>query len=297
MCSKLSKAHFNFTSFLKFNLGRGTSIDTRVHVLRSEKMNFKTAFHVHLQFWIVTQVLAEGSLRCEDLINRFKYPDPQLQKRILLLHFDYINQSNLINVLEHFTRLRDLHSKSPYFSAQVILVNIIAVAFNASLASLTDFPWHCYRQHRNISRIMINAHLAAVKNTSSALLPMGDIGFNFAYCAHRKLKAGGVEMLKLFGDSADFAVWTCLILSLAMTTILVKRVVAKDFSEVLITISSVLLSSGISGNNGNSKLFLLWVFVCMVFVTYFSGSLTSVLIHPPPDDRFTTIEELHAHNY
>lgn len=41
----------------------------------------------------------------------------------------------------------------------------------------------------------------------------------------------------------------------------------------------------------------MWTFVCLIFVTYYSGSLTSVVIRPPPDDRFTTIEELRENNY
>lgn len=206
----------------------------------------KVTFQELLELWIVIQTLADGTLPCTDLINRLKYPNPQFKDRILLLHFDYINQGDLIDALENFTRLRDLHNNPPFFASQVILVNAIAIAFNASLTSLTDFPWQCYGQQRNFSKIMINAHLVAIENPSSALIPMADIGFNFAYCAHRKQKAGGMEMVKIFGDSADFRVWTCLLLTLVATTTLVKHGTVKDFSEVMLTISSVLLSPGMS---------------------------------------------------
>lgn len=70
-----------------------------------------------------------------------------------------------------------------------------------------------------------------------------------------------------------------------------------DLLAVVLTISSVLISPVISGACGTHKLFLMWAFVCLGFVTYFSGSLTSVMIRPPPDDRFTRIEQLLENNY
>lgn len=262
-----------------------------------QKIMLKLAAHVLLHVLVITRMSLAGSpLVCEDLINRLKYPKQLSSERNLLFRYDYINQSHMIHVLESHTRLRDLHNRPPFFAPLIILAKTLATAYNATLASATNFPENCYKK-RDIPVLLFFGRLTEIGNTSLALLPMEDMGYNFLYCQHRKHHVRSMDMLGIFGDSADFSVWICLTFSLLLITIIMKCKTGRKFSDVLLFTSAVLLSSGSPGVRINSKLFLLWTFTCLVFVTYYSSSLTSVVINPPPDERITNIEELHANQY
>lgn len=60
---------------------------------------------------------------------------------------------------------------------------------------------------------------------------------------------------------------------------------------------SVLMSPGLTGAPSYSELFSLWMPVCLLFITFFSGSLINVVISPSPDSRFVRFEDLQRHNY
>lgn len=213
--------------------------------------------HVLLQLLMVAPAMPAGQLHCKEIISRLKFPSQQSEKRIILLHFGFINQSYVNIVLENYSQIRDLHNNQPSFASYVILANFVAVAYNASLESLTDYPANCYDNRRIISEINFISKLGVIKNPTSALIPVGNTGFNFAYCQRSQQQMGNLMVLKIFRGSADFPVWICVTTSLILTTILIKLEAGKEFSEAMLTISSVLISPGMSGTCANSKLFLL----------------------------------------
>lgn len=129
------------------------------------------------------------------------------------------------------------------------------------------------------------------------MLLMGEDGFNFVYCQRPKHLERNLEVLEILQSSADYAVWICLAVILLMTTWLIKHGIEKDFSDIMLTISFVLISPRMSGTCGDSKLFLLLTFVCLVFVTFYSGELVSVMIKPAAEERIASFEKFRENNY
>lgn len=105
--------------------------------------------------------------------------------------------------------------------------------------------------------------------------------------------------LEIFRNTADPFVWLCLGISLPATSILVKASCSKNFSwgSVLLATLSALICPGTAGLPGHSKLFQLWMFASVIFVTDYSGCLTSAVTSPSPEKRLENVADLWEANY
>lgn len=207
-------------------------------------------------------------------------------------------------VLKKYPGLREFHTKPPFYATHVHLSTLVAGAFNATLFSVVSLTPKCLESLQNVPRFSLIFPLRMIKNFYSAtsiitpaLVPMVHSAFNFAYCCVRKKQQENVSPLEIFKSTADCSVWLSLLFSWILTGILMKVGTGRDYMSVILTTLSAILCPGLSGEGSRSKLFILWTFVCLLFVNYYSGSLTSVVISPAPDIRMTKVSELSENDY
>lgn len=243
-----------------------------------------------------------------------EFNNSQLTKarNILLVESEWFHQKILDKILQTFPQTRDFSRIHGDFDAYAkyapffFLLNIIAEAINATLVMPSGFRKICSDAPCNISATdyimsagtMYNfTSQFHTSNVKSTFLSLVDDKFNFAYCQHRKRKGDSMSAFGIFGGTADPFVWLFLVLSIIFTSVVVKGEISKEFSLIILGALSVLLSPGAAGLKSTSKLFVIWMFTSLVFVTYYSGSLTSLVTSPSPDLRITKMEELFTNNY
>lgn len=236
---------------------------------------------------------------------------------ILLLDFMWIDQTTIIKVLLKHARLRDIHrafvknemdNQVLVISPIVVFANLVAEAHNMTLVSTTGIPISCfikssnpilsfYVEAQNLRNKIFKLHSNHI-SLSYGLLPLIDHASNFFYCGTRK-RQENLFPLAIFKNTADKFVWTCLGISLLTTAIMVKANFSGKSSSafVLLRTLSAILCSGTSSVRPNSKLFQLWMFVSLIFVTFYSGCLTSAVTSPEPVERLKHIKDLLEANY
>lgn len=76
--------------------------------------------------------------------------------------------------------------------------------------------------------------------------------------------------------------------------------VGKMSASIFMVTLSGIVSAGVAVKSKHlqrSRLLILWLYFCLIFATYFSGSLTSVVISPPKEYRMTKTSDLFQRNY
>lgn len=231
------------------------------------------------------------------------------------LVFDYfvVNQSLIKMIQNNYSRIRDYHNEPPLDGPMIYMSNIIAKAVNLTLVSSVGI---------NSSEIFKLPRVMPTRFPQSAVQASEDAGklqqkwviiqddpiqFNFLYCDHRHKPAQHFSIVELFASSADEAVWACLFASIAAISLLLRVSVDPENGTVTIerkllimAIVSALLSPGTSSQTPRLKyslLFALWMCVCLIFVTYWTGAFTSEIISPAREARMTKLEELAEANY
>lgn len=266
-------------------------------------------------FEIVVIILSQASLEtlsllsCRNLEEAFATHSNYISShasRILLIQHPWVTQTDITETLQHYSQLRDIHrgtlvQKHKILSSlEVLYYNLVAVTLNATLIPSTSLPDNCIPGNWRVSKIIYPVTVSSIKRlfekNASHVTLTSHISLNFAYCRIRQ-KQGSSSSLVIFRNTADYFVWLSLAMSIIATSALVKASFSIDFSLSILTTSSVLLSPGVSGTTHRSKLFLLWMFVSLLFLTYYTGSLTSVVMKPSPDKHLSTIQELEDHNY
>lgn len=235
------------------------------------------------------------------------------ERRIIIMESPLVNHNQVNLVLSNYTKFRDYSNNPPAMAPWVVLSYLIATSWNASLVSpasmlgnadnsiinstsckvsklrfrVTEEEELCEKYFRNCTQEGRKQN----DKTSAAIIQMDASWNNFAYCSRPRKELGSLSPLELFQITAGSSVWICLGLCLVLISILIKD--KHDYSYKIITTLSVLISPGMSGTlSSNSKLFILWTFVCLLWTTFYSGLLTSVVISPGPEIRLNTISEL-----
>lgn len=224
-----------------------------------------------------------------------------------LIDHPAIYESMLTKILQNYTKLRDFHNDPPDFGMGVHLCNLLATRFNASLVPISDFKANSSKNNIKIYPFsFIDKVATAFHNQSSKnlILPsvfeVEPISYNFVYCSTiKKVEHEKFSLLTSLLSPADTTTWICLFVAIALVTFLVQREDKHaDGWYTLITTISVLISPGMSGEiRSKSFLFLAWMCGCLVFITYYSGDLTSLVICPVPEMRVATFEQLVKNNF
>lgn len=237
-------------------------------------------------------------LNTTDILALFPTPP----EKIVLLEYLIVNQSYVPNILDNYPRLRDYHKSPPYWGPYVNLAGIVATSINASLASAFNVCSKAVQMFPVISPGLFSNHWRIL---SSRKIMEEPIQYNFAYC-DRPREVEKETIYAMFRKSADLSVWICLIGSITLIIIIVKVKIEHGSciflgkESIIMATMTALLSPGLSAQPRiaqYSMLFSLWMYICLIFVTYYGGSVTSEIISPTPEKRMTTFDELFRNNY
>lgn len=229
----------------------------------------------------------------------------------LIVDYFYMNQPGINEVMANYSRLRDLHTSPPYFAAHVHMNLVLADALNASLVAHSNL----ISDYQNCSNKIISKFLFQIpgkfvhelqaffwKSKSAKFIPVDAMSLNFVYCDKPKKSKQSPFQFNTFLNTADTYVWLCLLAAifcisgvLSIGSHFDKTKYQLSICESTLTTLSALLSPGISATVGtlhHSGIFTLWTCVCLVFVTFYSGFLTSVVISPVPENTMKQLGDL-----
>lgn len=225
---------------------------------------------------------------------------------ILLLDFNFFTQRHLKIASENYPRLRDFYSSPPLTAPLIHHALFIAAAINATLVSTTNFkestasiPTLYYIKYgTELLDIYDKVKYENGKAVNLFFVSRFSLPWNYVFCDFKHLESP--SPLKVFESTADSFVWLCLGSSLITLTFVIRTSPKKLNFSVFMPALSSLLTPGVeitSTSLRHSYLFNLWMFTSFVFLTYFSGRLTSVVISPSREYRMTKIAHLRENNY
>lgn len=227
-------------------------------------------------------------------------------RRFIFFEYFHLDQIYIDRILRNFSKLRDFHNDPPYLGPLVQLVQFVASAINATILSSRSVKkgcnpeviWHIPKFYSAFGSQLIDAFVGLNK---PLLIQVDSNFFNFNFCQRQgKDASNNISPLEIFRSTAESKVWLCLGASLILTTYLVRLQVGKNNSSVLLATLSALLSVGVTGDSRllrRSWLITLWAGVSLIFVTFYSGSLTSVVMSPTKENRMSKLIHLVQNNY
>lgn len=247
-------------------------------------------------------------------------------RNILLLELLYYDQAFLENVQKVFPQLRDFHHSPPSMAPLIHIALILAETLNSTLISTQEFPEHTRSEDKFMQKHPwifpylhdfdeYNSTIGFIYHKSHEIIPDQFATFvrvethlyNFVYCStidstSRKRGHTKQTLITSFFSAADLSTWLCLLSSLLSVSI-ISSISPKQIQTpaVLLTLSA-LITTGLSNirkdsNVGNSGLFVLWTYACLLFSFFYSGSITSQLVKPSQDQGLTLISQLENLNY
>lgn len=229
----------------------------------------------------------------------------------------------LLNAQKNFSEFRKYYllpenEKSIKQYPSIIASHIVATALNATLVGTTDEK-SCSQEckmhsptirtstssivSKDISDIafykfvVFYKHSKTTKQTEvpSFIQLTSDIE-TFVYCDVPKKIQASLWSFSLFIDSHGTSTWVCLCVS----GFLVICILSHNSRVSNVTLSTIgsLFSFGITPPSDNiSGLFLVWMVACMILGCLYTGSVSSKLISPDPDDVIRKLSELRNHNF
>lgn len=231
--------------------------------------------------------------------------------QIILAKFTFAGPSGWNNILRNYPKIRDFHHNPPYLAPLFHFNNFIAESINFTLLSEFDAKSNCSegtlstlpRIHSMVRahqlRELYNESLSRIKVKPSAVQRYPQ-PFSFTYCDHPRREFDTLSPLIIFQNTADILIWFCMLASILLVGIFVKRLSGPTNSPTLLVALSSLVSGGVSISSKSLKrswLLTTWMYACIILVTYFSGHLTSHVISPSPEFRFSNLNDLMANNY
>lgn len=133
------------------------------------------------------------------------------------------------------------------------------------------------------------------------LIGRSPVSWNFVYCSFREGMRGVEWDFTIFLKPFGRWVWLITITSLILISLLAFPKKTRYSSlRVILSSISVLISPGMSAlpkKWDRSLLFTLWMLVCYVVVTFYSGHITSNVISPSPEMTLKSIFELEDAKY
>lgn len=239
------------------------------------------------------------------------------ETRILIYSYITTDQSHIDLILNKYQSRRDIHGSLTYpaFIPKVLVANIIASIYNATLVSAygKNICPADLAMHPTIYPAVYGASVLDFwSNQDNNLVPqrlisavqIEHISYNFAYCAVPKMESEMLNCLQFF----TWDVWTWLVVSIFGVSIFSGLSVVSSGSgikltqgSILLGALSVLLTPGLaSGQNDRSKssnLFAMWMFCSLILVTYYTGAFTSEVIKPPEHERMARMAHLVEQNF
>lgn len=230
---------------------------------------------------------------------------------VLLLDHHYLPQELVLQTLKNYSRLRDFHKNPPLRGPLIHHAYFIASAMNATLiATRTLNGSRCPNEHSNMPTFYYQIYgveledayrrIRKIEGTRSFETLRFPVPWNFVICHHPRQEQQNLSPMEIFKTRMDASTWSCLGISLLLISVLISLKTGSTGSPVIMTLLASLLNPGISAVSRilqRSWLFNLWLYSSLVFITYFSGSLTSTVISPSKEVRITNLVQLADNNY
>lgn len=286
----------------------------------------KLANSVFLVFWPVMSTQGNSSsarscLDVADLQKLFKLPSikyfDETLGHLLVMDVFGLSQIYIAEVLQYYPKLRDLYNEPPFHTILVHMTLWMASGLNASLISFANLTL-CENVDKVVKSlptvigpILSNSLLKAYNDHDQEDQDVPKLMFglkyplalNFIYCG-KGTSFERASILETLFSKVDTPVWICLGISLMVVTLMCSIEPIPNSKHFwgnplpFMTTVSVLLTSGPSGKiRKNSVSFVLWMFACLIFVTYYSGSLTSTVISPSREVRLREMDQILEHNF
>lgn len=242
------------------------------------------------------------------------------QPQYVLLDMVPSSHGLLQNVLQKRARFRDYFNNQIQAGpgTQMIVSNLIASSINATLVGEGHPLWNrsdlfptimvglslfhgSGRNARNVWRRYFYNSQSPFPGKNPVLRRGNSMDVNFIYCATPKIQTNDIWKFSIFFNPFDAWVWILLAVAIILVSILAYSSLSrKIFFPVFLSTLSVLLG-GISDlpvkRWGTSGLFCLWMLVCSILVTFYTGEMTSQVIIPSPEETIKKFEELEKQNY
>lgn len=231
-----------------------------------------------------------------------------------LENLPFTGQDLLQNIFTDRSRIRDYHNNDrlALYGAQIIVANIVTTKMNCTVIAkghpkfIDDGRYPkiipvVYQYDSEMDMLSMWKMFGSSLTGARPMFIQFDSNFlgpcNFVYCTTHVRRQDSLWDFSIFTDPFDWAIWSLLMLSLlSVGVIAFSSFSRKDISAKLLSSLAPLLNIG-SVTGGNSKLFILWMFTCLILVNVYTGELTSKVIIPPPDESISNIEQLEKNNY
>lgn len=228
-------------------------------------------------------------------------------------------------VASNFSRFRDYHRHNDSLSLHLVqfpilvIVNILAEWANATFHDMVvnfanfEEKGYCHpkiqmysttwgNQSLGIWKVPCSHPVETMHRTSPQLIEVASAPWSFTYCSVEKKETYSVWKFNIFADPFDIWTWTLLIVSLVLVATLSTFTISGEngqgiFHQVIMSTLSVTLTLGTYALHRRSKLFLLWMGLCLIIPTFYIGVIQSTLISPPEDDVIKAFAELKENNY
>lgn len=233
-----------------------------------------------------------------------------------------LHQQYIWDVVQQYPRLRDIHSEPPFHVIGIHMCIWIASGLNATILSVANFTL-CPEVSGELTKyptfvgpIVGNFLYKVYTDQQEENLPKLRIGLkypmllNFAYCDQlSKLTSsdGNFSLVGTLFGVAELSFWIYLCASLILVSIIAKFDAIIDQGIVrlrkgketyfMMTLSALLSNNISSKKKKKSILLVVWIYICLIFVTYYSGEITSIVISPQQKEGMTRVEQLLHSNY
>lgn len=223
-----------------------------------------------------------------------------------------------------YSQMRDFHNSPNPSYAVVIFCNEIAKALNSTLTFLRIGKENNFKtlKHPTVVPLLItwlkekstttfwneyteSWNAATDKNHSLPIfLEIDSFPQNFVYCQEHKISQGSIfALVSILIEPLDTVVWIILfgfVIAVSIIVYLNAEVEVQNISSALLITFSGLLSPVLNGlaikRNGNkikeSKLFVLWMLVSTLLMSFYCGVMTRNITKPLPDVTLDNINDL-----
>lgn len=241
-----------------------------------------------------------------------------MEQNFVILDYVGIQQSELIQTLEHYKEMRDISNAAPPTSPMLILLNLLASSVNATLLMRNGSTGiHHYSRYPQVlpdlplfdsDNRTVGSFWENWKSKSDApseipvFVRVQPLDYSFGLCDIPRSVSDVTWSVLLFTSPFRSITW----IILAFTVLSISFAGYSDVGQSKITIMIDIvgtLSAFMSTRplfpktKQYPKLFLLWTFACIIISTFYSGEMTSQVIKPPQDDTITKLEQLEKQNY
>lgn len=86
----------------------------------------------------------------------------------------------------------------------------------------------------------------------------------------------------------DNSTWMYILLSMMGLTLHLNQNFTENSSTSLLSSASSLFDFGTQSLSGHSGVFILWMGISLILITFYSGEITSTIISSPPEERMSS---------